>query len=268
MAREKSPLPGWDPYVQRYWRDVHHRLITYTSDQLRRQLPEELRARIEERVVLEAGDWEDSQAYLPDVSVIEWPRGKTNGGALAVEDAVAEPLTIRRLPEPLTESYIEIRDVSSGGRLVTTIEFTSPSNKTAGRGADGFRQKQKDFRKAKVNLVEIDLIRGGEHIIAIPLDELSEEQRQPPFICVTEGWRREAYLFYPISIREPLPAIHIPLRRTDKPARLDLQSVFNLAYLNGDYGSDIDYSQDPKIPLSRPETDWLHQRLSAEGLRK
>jgi hypothetical protein len=28
MAREKSPLPGWDPYLQRFWRDVHHRLIT------------------------------------------------------------------------------------------------------------------------------------------------------------------------------------------------------------------------------------------------
>src|SRR5688572_16713292 len=72
MAREKSPLPGWDPYLQRFWRDVHHRLITYSSDFLHRVLPSDLRVRIEERVVLEAGDPVLSRdIYVPDVAVFD-----------------------------------------------------------------------------------------------------------------------------------------------------------------------------------------------------
>ena len=29
-----SPFPGMDPYLEQYWRSVHHRLVTYAGDQL------------------------------------------------------------------------------------------------------------------------------------------------------------------------------------------------------------------------------------------
>ena len=32
----KSPFPGMDPYLEQFWRDVHHALITYSRDQLQR----------------------------------------------------------------------------------------------------------------------------------------------------------------------------------------------------------------------------------------
>jgi hypothetical protein len=265
MGREKSPFPGWDPYVQRYWRDVHHRLITYSSDFLRRQLPSDLRARIEERVVLEAEERPgETQTYVPDIAVIEWA-GEAGRAGGSVDQAVAEPIEISTLAEPLTEGYIEIRDLSNGGRLVTTIEFTSPSNKAPGKGADAFRRKQRESLRAKVSLVEIDLIRGGEHVITATLEKIPPDYHDPPFICVTEAWRPAHSLFYPISIKKPLPAIRIPLRPSDKQARLDVQAVFDQAYLNGEYGADIDYNQGIKLPLYVTEAEWIQQHLRSEG---
>src|SRR5262245_52393742 len=54
-----SPFPGMDPYLEQHWGDIHHRLITYGCDQLRPQLPEDLRARIEERVFVESDEGDD-----------------------------------------------------------------------------------------------------------------------------------------------------------------------------------------------------------------
>ena len=39
-----SPFPGMDPYLERFWRDVHARLIIYAADQLQENLPSDLRA--------------------------------------------------------------------------------------------------------------------------------------------------------------------------------------------------------------------------------
>ena len=265
MTREKSLLPGWDPYVLRYWRDVHQSLVVYTRDDLRAQLPSELRARVEERVVLEAEDWGmEKQSYVPDVAITEWPRSGGGGGTALALREVAEPYRIIIPAEPITEGYIEIRDLSSGGRLVTTIEFASPTNKTPGKGADGFRKKQKDCLRAKVSLVEIDLIRGGEHILSIPFDEIEEGQQQTPCACVTEAWKPNEFLFYPIRIEGRLPVIRIPLRESDTQARLDIQAVFDHAYLNGEYGADIDYSKAPKAELTIEETAWLEAHLGAK----
>ncbi len=33
-----SPFPGMDPYFEHHWRDVHHRLVTYSCDQIQTQL--------------------------------------------------------------------------------------------------------------------------------------------------------------------------------------------------------------------------------------
>jgi hypothetical protein len=228
-----------------------------------------LRARIEERVVLESEEWAwESRTYMPDVALIEWPHGREGGGAVAVEEEVAEPVKVSIHPEPLVEGYIEIRDLSSGGRLVTTIEFASPTNKTAGKGADGFRKKERDCLRAQVSVVEIDLIRGGEHILSVPVEKLPEGQRDPPCACVVEAWKPNEFLFYPFNIQKCLPAIRIPLRQSDKQARLDIQAVFDQAYLNGEYGADIDYSHDPKVPISLGESEWLQAHLRAQGLRK
>jgi len=49
-----SPFPGMDPYLEASWRDVHATLIVYFKDHLQPQLSGDLRARVEERLVVES----------------------------------------------------------------------------------------------------------------------------------------------------------------------------------------------------------------------
>src|SRR5437588_12608771 len=101
-----SPFPGMDPWLEQQWGDVHARLVTYASDQLRGKLPKGLRARMQERVFVEPV-FGDGRAVYPDVRVVEHGRG---GVALAAPTgaAVGEPVVIHLDDEPVTQSYIEI----------------------------------------------------------------------------------------------------------------------------------------------------------------
>jgi hypothetical protein len=51
---DMKPFPGMDPYLERHWEDVHGRLIVYACDTLLPHLPDDLLARIEERVYVES----------------------------------------------------------------------------------------------------------------------------------------------------------------------------------------------------------------------
>src|SRR5262249_55404876 len=106
-----SPFPGMDPYLEKHWGDVHARLITYAADQLRGRLPSDLRARIEERLVV-AGESHRSRPIYPDVRVLESGRKsrKPEHGLNGV--AVAEPRVIEIPDEAETQTFIEIREVS------------------------------------------------------------------------------------------------------------------------------------------------------------
>ena len=139
-----SPFPGMDPYLEAHWRDVHARLIIYASDALQGVLPGSLRARVEERVLLETPQGVGYHPLFPDVRVVEYT-SKRDGLETHSETgaAVAEPLLIDVEPEPVTETFLEIIDRASGNRVVTVIEFLSPSNKSPGTNreqiAEGLR---------------------------------------------------------------------------------------------------------------------------------
>src|SRR5438309_1293272 len=70
--------------------------------------------------------------------------------------------------EEIRQGYLEIREVS-GGRVVTVIEVVSPANKAAGsRVHQTYLRKQADVLASDANLVEIDLLRRGTHVLAVP----------------------------------------------------------------------------------------------------
>ena len=125
----KSPFPGMDPYLEQRWGDLHASLITYIRDALQPLLGPDLRARMEERVYVESIASESRQ-FAPDVSVLELPN-KTRGGGAAtalVEGIdVAEPLLVQVHLE-VTERFLQIIDVRTGGRVITTIEVLSPAS--------------------------------------------------------------------------------------------------------------------------------------------
>jgi len=262
----KSPFPGMDPYLEQHWRDVHHALITYTRDQLQPNLPRDLRARMEERVFVESDEGDPREVY-PDVRVVEYPNKQAGEGhpleTAAV--AVAEPILVHVDREPSSQGYIEIVDVGSGNRVVTVIEFVSPTNKLPGEGQRLYLKKQKDVIAAGASLVEIDLTRSGKRLLAGPMELLHRWQRTSYMACITRGWKPDVAELYPLRLTEPLPAIRIPLRESDADVTLSLQVLIDQCYENGGYDT-IDYRQAPAPPLDADGAAWAQKWLRAKGV--
>ncbi len=261
-----SPFPGMDPYLEAHWRDVHARLVIYASDALQGVLPRELRARVEESVLLETPHGIGDHPLYPEVRVVEYTSKRTHetrpGGA-----AVAEPLHVKVDAEPVTEPFLEIIDRESGNRVVTVIEFLSPSNKSPGPNREQYQRKQREVLSSDASLVEIDLNRFGSHTLAVPFAHLKPAARTPYMACVRRATQRDEAEVYPMPLWERLPIVKIPLRPDDADVRLDLQALVEQCYRNGGYEGTLDYRTGPDPPLLGAEKEWAEGRLHELGLR-
>src|SRR5437899_4115826 len=242
-----SPFPGMDPYLEKHWGDVHTSLVTYARNQLQKVLPKDLRARVEERVVI-SGLGRPRSLY-PDVRVIETQGKRRRPVRSAASVAVAEPVVIELPDEPETQTFVEIRDLSADSRVVTVLEVLSPSNKKPGDAQEQYLRKQLELLQARVSLVELDLLREGDWIVAVPLDAVKPKLRTTYRVVVRRGWQRLQADYYPISLTERLPTVMVPLRPTDAEVPLDLQSLIDQCYEDGAY-DDINYNSDPEPALS------------------
>ena len=257
----KSPFPGMDPYLESHWRDVHAALIVYIRDHLQSQLGGKLRARVEERLVVEAND-AAVHAINPDARVFESVRGSdARGGGVAIATPTAEPLIIPLPDEEQTETRVEIIDRATHDRLITVIELLSPTNKLGRDARRVYAVKRQEVRLAGVNLVEIDLTRTGHRQLAawpIPRSHRTTFQA-----CVTRAHdvARQQAEVYAMPLQQPLPVIGVPLRPTDKDVTINLQSLVDQAYRNGAY-DDIDYTRPPVPPLSSAEAAWAAELLA------
>jgi hypothetical protein len=254
-----------DPYLEQHWGDVHHRFITYASDQLAKVLPKDLRARVEERVFVESPE-NGYRPIIPDVRVIERRRRKGKRSTTSTALAVAEPLIVMT-DEEVTQGFIEIRDASSGHRVVTVIEVLSPANKVPGEGQDKYLQKRQELREGRVSLVEIDLVRAGKRPLPVPLASLPPSFRTAYQVWVRRGWETLKVEIYRGALRERLPVIRIPLRQTDADVPLDLQALIDQCYRNGDYEDDLNYQTDPYPPLDPDDARWADALLRKLGRR-
>ncbi len=274
----KSPFPGMDPYLERHWGDVHQSAITYIRDWLQPRLPGDLRARTQERVFIDVPDPVRGE-YYPDVRVVERPGKSHVAGARAVvaesptetetgNGAVtpAEPFLIHLDVEPITEGYVEIIDVKSGHRVVTTIELLSVANKRPGEGRRLYLKKRKDHQAAGVNLVEIDLLRRGKPVLMVGREQLPPSVRSAYQVCVWRGSRPRVVEVYRLPLRERLPVISIPLRPADADVPLDLQTILEQCYRNGGY-DDIEYEAEPDPALKTADAKWADALLRELGRR-
>jgi hypothetical protein len=251
----KSPFPGMDPYLEQFWQDVHARLILYACDQLEDQLPGNLIARVEERVVLETEDLDERSVY-PDVKIVEASSRRASARSTRSSSAVLEPLIVHYRSEPATETFINVVDASSDFRLVTVIEILSLANKLPGEGQRQYRQKQQELSASRVSLVEIDLLRKGKRTLSLPASEIPHRVRTTYQVCVRRGWTPHAFEIYPVRLRQPLPAIRIPLRQTDQDVHLELQAIVDQAYRKGRYNATINYRFAPNPPLPGDDGEW------------
>jgi hypothetical protein len=256
-----SPFPGIDPYLEPHWLDVHSKLATYGADELNRVLPQSLVARVEERVAIET-DWEVARLVGPDVRVFSPAASDAAppGAVAAVADA---PFKLVVDLDPIIQRHIRIIDES--GRLVSVIEFISPTNKV-GEGLDAYRRKRDELLEGGVNLVEVDLVRHGDwrsllrpHVC--PAEAVSTYRttvRLPP--------GRTVFL-YPATLRAPLADVPVPLRADDPRVVIPLQRLIRSVYANGRYALTLDYRRPCDPALEPGDAAWSDDLLRAAGRR-
>ena len=252
-----------DPYLERHWGDVHADLVALARTSLNQVLPGDLVARMEERVVID--DVNYRRAIYPDVRVYEDARQGNTTVTSAGGAVVAEPIVLEMEAEEHTETYVTILD-PEGGQLVTVIEFLSPANKLPGEGRNQFRQKREELRAAQVNFVEIDLIRQGAwRDVLAPV--VAPANVRTAYRVITRRFHPVRRIeLYPLSLRQPLPAIPIPLRQGDKDVQIELQSLVIQAYRNGRYDR-IDYTAECQPPLEGEDATWADELLRQVGVR-
>lgn len=259
----RSPFPGMDPYLERYWGDVHTSLMVYTRNQLNPQLPPDLRARVEEGVAVMV-DGKKQRTIYPDVSVIEEPGDSYSSTTTAVE--IADPIVLA-VDDGMGESrHIEIIDTSDDQRVVSVIEFISPSNKLSSIGRMDYRRKQTEYLESHVNLVEVDLVRQGEFILAFPENKIPSDWRTEYQICIRRANNQNQAELYRVPLRERLPNIRIPLRPTDADVILQIQPLIDDCYRDGGYG-EIEYDQQPEPPFGDDDAKWA-QSLIEQSQKK
>jgi hypothetical protein len=267
MEAPRNPFPGMNPYLEQRWGDVHAALVTYARDRLQEELPDDLRARMQERVFIEteADPAGAHRSMYPDVHVYERPHGGA-AGHKAGAAAVADPVLIHIPAAQVNESYIEIVDARSGGRVVTVVEFISRANKASGPGRNLYLRKQTDARDAGANLVEIDLLRSGQPVsMALP-DLIPPELKAPYHVSVFRASEPTRLEYYAAPLRLPLPTIRVPLRGSDPDVALGLQNLIDMAFERGRY-DDIDYVETPRPAFSPDDAAWVEMILHAAGLK-
>lgn len=261
----ESPFPGVDPYIEQsgHWQDFHLHALSEFCDQLSRTLPDDYVPMVEERVALVEPDEEDRRLIRPDIGMVRDPRvvprrGGPAAGVALLELELPEP-TIVALPplwEEIRETRVEIVRFP-GRKLVTVIELLSPMNK-ADAGYSAYVGRREALFRAKVNLVEIDLLLGGRRP---PIDG-----PWPPgdaYALVSRNTRYPLCDLYIWSIRRTLPTIPIPLASDDPDVPLDLAVVPPVAYRRGRYGRLLSYDSPLTLPLAADDRAWAESLARA-----
>jgi hypothetical protein len=255
-----------DPYLEdpAGWQGVHNALITYLWEMLRSVLPAGYAVKMEERCYIVHPE----RQVVPDLTVFYRPPHPPRTGTAVAEIEADVPFVLITQPLEIHESYIHIFSRRDQQHVVTAVELLSPTNKAAGtEGNDSYRKKQQEILMSRTHLVEIDLLRQGEHTVAAPKEPLLRMGRWDYIVSLHRGGQEESIEAWPTTLRTRLPRINIPLSPGDPDVVLDLQTVFNRYYDAGDYLHEINYTQEPIPPFRAEDGVWADALLREHGLR-
>jgi hypothetical protein len=160
--------------------------------------------------------------------------------------------------EPETQRHIAVIR-RADDKVVTVMEMLSPSNKTPGeKGIEAYLTKRNELIESEVNLVEIDLLRGGKRLpMHSPLPRgdyyalIGRAERRPR--CEVVAW----------PLPESLPTIPIPLAPEDEDARLDLAEAFRSVYDAGIFDRRLPYDESLEPRPDEAQQKWIDDCLAA-----
>lgn len=228
-----SPFPGMDPFLEHpdFFPGLRGTMPVYICEALQGSLPVPYFAEINKRLWVESPDDQRSEAYVE----------------------------------------IRTRLREGGERVVTVIEVLSWSNKTPGeKGRDLYLQKQREVLNSPIHLVEIDLLRGGEHTTLMALERLRRKAGEFDYHVSVHRFDQPGRFFvYPWRLESPLPEIAIPLLPGDGEVPLDLQAVFTRCYDTGPYRRRVPYDPARLVPsLSMERAAWAKELVNGQEGKK
>ncbi len=266
-----SPFPGMDPYLESptHWSDFHFRFINRLADAINERLPDQFVTRVGEHVMAvtpvlpEAAGDEGDTAYLPDITVVDRlanlnplpTTGQPAGGGAGAATLMPTVVGNVRYADDYAELFLEVLRLPDMA-VVTVIELLSPTNKY-GEGRGIYGRKRRRLLARPVHIVELDLLRAGPRLRfdrPIPaghyLAFVSRADQRP---------MTEAYAW---SVRDPLPAVPVPLDSAHPDVMLPLGEPFVGTYRAARYGSIIDYAVlPPRPPFSTDDAEWVAGRI-------
>lgn len=260
-----SPFPGVDPYIEAcgLWEDFHGHLIEQMAETLAAAVPVHYVVRTGERAYLVLAEQEGIQehSFKPDVEILSsTPAANRVAGEVAVAESSTEveATTMRAMiPTEYRESFIDIYALHPQRRLVTSIEVLSPSNKRFGsEGWELYLRKRRGLLLGAANLIEIDLLRGGERM---PM--LDPWPDSPYTLLVARRELAPTCRVWRAGFQHPLPTIPVPLAPPDADVPLGVQPLIAAIYTRFRYDQDIDYTRPLDPSLNPAEAAWLEQQL-------
>jgi hypothetical protein len=251
-----SPFPGMNPFLEQNdsWEDFHANFIARIQEKLSGEVGDNYLVKIEVRVLLHELS-ADERHFIGEADVgIAGPRLQGTASSMATlpsPELLHFPAVNRE-----RHKYLEIRDRRSR-RLVTVIELLSPSNKSPGPDRDDYLSKRTQYVTSGVQLVEIDLRRGGVRPgpPLIPACDYYVAIGRYPTGDVWGLWR--------VGLRERLPTIPVPLAPPDADVPLDLQEVLHRTYDAAGYAKYI-YQETPDPPLPPEDAAWARKIAEQE----
>jgi Protein of unknown function (DUF4058) len=257
-----SPFPGMNPYLEHpdRWSTVHNRFIVAIADILTPLLLPRYQVDIEKRIYQVT----DSNLQLigrSDVSV-QTPR-ISESSIVSSSGSVATLLPVRvtiPIEEEIREAYLEIKEAATG-RVITTIEILSPTNKR-GQGRQKYEEKRQRVLSSRTHLVEIDLLRSGD---SLPMNDAVSSDYH---VLISRESDRPAADLYPFNLQDPMPIIPIPLQAADPEPTIDLKQIIEEIIVRSGYTHFIDYTIDPTPNLAKSDLIWMDGLLREAGLRR
>jgi hypothetical protein len=253
-----------NPYLEHplAFHDFHETYIPALREALAARLRPRYSVRIDEHVYIHELSAEERRLHgRPDVGIAAnppWGRVPSSGSGVTTLDApvrVEHPVAI----DELRECYLKIVDAKSR-EVVTVIEMLSPANKAKGSDREQYLAKRKRVLASSTSLVELDFLRAGPRMpdANVPACDYA--------ITVSRWESRPAAGCWPIRLRDPFPAVPIPLKTGDADVTVDLKAILDRVYDAAGYEDEI-YTNPLEPPLSPEDAAWAATILAGAGVK-
>lgn len=251
-----SPFPGMDPFIEsQRWKGFHTRFITTIAECLEPFLRPRYVVDVEDNLYLATPAGGRIRSLTPDASVFQrdgWL--DTASGSVSV---TAQPaLLTMPQAEPIEEHCLVLR-ARGHDQAVTVIELLSPTNKSSASGRAEYLAKRAALVRSDVNIVEIDLLRGGQRLPTIEPLPAGDH-----FTFVSRAVRRPQVEVYAWLLEAGLPTIPIPLAEGDPDVPLELLDAFNRTYDRAGFSYALDYGAGLEPPIEPARVAWLASCLA------